>query len=402
MRSLLEDIPGLKRFIKMLYINLGSIIGKFYKPYYLNEAVRINRFAGNSDLFFGYYDLNPFREGWLLGHAVKQDEIGIKVIDTNSHMEIELGETLTWNYQQGARLGWAGSSSSWVHFNSSAEGAPNTTLVNRKTHERKSFPMSLQIADKNFGTILGLDIHNINRFNPDYGYSNLSEPSKDSTQSCGIKKYSIAEERTECLVPLAKILDHEPMQEASISNSEVNHLSYSPGETKLAFIHRWYPEGGQRASRLLIYDFKTRALITALSHGMVSHYCWESEERLFVYGTSDKGKNEFISIDLPSGKEYSHSSLAGMRDGHPSLSPSGEWIIFDSYPGLTRHQNLYLYHLETEKVQWLGKFYSPREFSYGNRCDLHPRWCSDTEISIDSACNGKRELLLLDIASCIP
>ena len=86
-------------------------------------------------------------------------------------------------------------------------------------------------------------------------------------------------------------------------------------------------------------------------------------------------------------------------DGHPSISPNKEWIIYDSYPNKKRLSYLMLYNIKKDKLINIGVFSSAMKFHGYNRCDLHPRWSPDGNyISIDSTHSGKRKTYIIDVS----
>ena len=80
------------------------------------------------------------------------------------------------------------------------------------------------------------------------------------------------------------------------------------------------------------------------------------------------------------------------------------WILNDCYPrGESRSQDLYLYHVPTDRRIDLGSFHSPEEYTGEWRCDLHPRSSPDGRlVSIDSAHGGDgRQIYLLDVSGIV-
>ncbi len=93
-------------------------------------------------------------------------------------------------------------------------------------------------------------------------------------------------------------------------------------------------------------------------------------------------------------------------NGHNTYVPNTnyEWILNDTYPqGDDRLQELYLYHVPTDKKVVLGRFHEPEEFSGEWRCDLHPR-CDQQgkNVFFDSTHNGgKRQIYKINIEEIV-
>ena len=95
------------------------------------------------------------------------------------------------------------------------------------------------------------------------------------------------------------------------------------------------------------------------------------------------------------------------EDGHPSLSPVGDWIITDTYADFEHYRTLILYNLKTNRRVDIGKFYSlPSQSSNADkewensemRSDLHPRWNrGGTQVCIDSVHQGTKQMYVVDV-----
>ena len=95
------------------------------------------------------------------------------------------------------------------------------------------------------------------------------------------------------------------------------------------------------------------------------------------------------------------------KNGHCTYVPgtNNEWILNDSYPETNeRLQNLYLYHVPTNRKILLGKFHSPPVYNHPEwRCDLHP-WSSrdGKKVFFESTHEGKgRRVYMIDISGII-
>jgi hypothetical protein len=94
-------------------------------------------------------------------------------------------------------------------------------------------------------------------------------------------------------------------------------------------------------------------------------------------------------------------------DGHPSISPDGEWVITDTYALDDHIRQLILYHLETNRRIDVAALYSLPDNKNGvddggditeMRSDLHPRWNrSGTQVCIDSVHEGTKQVYVVDV-----
>ena len=84
-------------------------------------------------------------------------------------------------------------------------------------------------------------------------------------------------------------------------------------------------------------------------------------------------------------------------DGHPSISPCGNWIITDTYPDKARFSSLFLYNINNDEIIKIGSFYQPLRYKKEIRIDLHPKWNPDGKsIFFESGHQGRRKLFILN------
>lgn len=85
------------------------------------------------------------------------------------------------------------------------------------------------------------------------------------------------------------------------------------------------------------------------------------------------------------------------RDGHPSFTKNGRFMLTDTYENEKGYRDLLLYDLYKKRVVILGTFYSTYN-SCGWRADLHPRFSYDERfIIIDSSHNGHHQMIVLQL-----
>jgi hypothetical protein len=89
------------------------------------------------------------------------------------------------------------------------------------------------------------------------------------------------------------------------------------------------------------------------------------------------------------------------RNGHNTYLPGNEWILNDSYPNAERQQEVYLFHVPTQRRVPLGAFFMGEEYRGEWRCDTHPRSSPDgRSVVIDTPVGTLgRQLVLMDISA---
>jgi len=85
------------------------------------------------------------------------------------------------------------------------------------------------------------------------------------------------------------------------------------------------------------------------------------------------------------------------EDGHPSFHPQNNTLLTDTYPDKYSERKILLLD-EASRLQILGSFFSPFNYSKEVRCDLHPRWDREGKwVCFDSAHEGHRNLYLIEM-----
>ncbi|NGM69086.1 hypothetical protein G6M89_08705 [Natronolimnobius sp. AArcel1] len=401
--ELLNRFPALKRTTKAAYQRTNYLLfGDRKFTHTLHPAVEIETPAECMDTqslegaeLFGYFDTSPWNQSMdaMVYHRPLDDsQAAIQCYQEQTTDTI--ATTTAWNYQQGARTQWHPTNDDHILYNDCREATLVTAVVDTSGSEVKHFEYPLQAMSPTGDAFISLNYHRLDYNRPDYGYgldtpSKIHDPSED-----GLWRVETDTGSSELCIQLAELIDNDVAQQ----NHYLNHVLYNPSGDRFVFLHRWNgPEG--RVSRLYVADQEGEYQLI-MDDGLVSHYCWIDETRLFVWGRTEAFGDGYHIVDVETGDTEYVDALDGYSDGHPSLSPNGQWIVTDTYPDRGRRRHLLLYNLEQETVVEIGQFLAPFEYEGQHRCDLHPRWSPDgTAISIDSAHEGVRRSYILDVSA---
>lgn len=413
--SLLSATPGLKAFIKDIYIRINAIL---YKKNYcskiladsISEIKIIEPQSLAAETFFGYYDKSPMnRDGWMLynetcGQSTKlipTADISISVKAKNYHTGeiIEIGKSSSYTWQQGCRAQWLDNDT--VIYNSFRNNKYLAIVYSLSQHkEIKSFEKPVQDS---FGTdyFLSINYSRVMKLRPDYGYRNLPLPNEGEMNKLtddGIWKVDYKTGDILLVHSLEEIASVCHDNSFDSAQHKVNHVMINPDGKGFIFIHRYY-KGKRRFDRLFYSDFKSIKLVS--DNQMVSHCCWVDSNTVIGY-LRHNGKDGFYTIDIETNTfneiypmtDYNHG------DGHPSCF--GEWVIFDSYPDKSRMQHLTLYNRKTNEIIPLAEVFQSVSYKGESRCDLHPRFSMDGQsVLFDSVFNGCRRLCYINISNII-
>lgn len=371
------------------------------------DLVSVGRYYGEKThtdtQFVGFYDICPWNQSmdaYLLHQTAPYQTTGDEasiILFRESGAET-IRTTTAWNYQQGSRAQWHPSRDNIVLFNDVCEGSPVARAVSIDDNKMETYQNPIQAVSPTGTEYVSINYHRLDRNSPEYGYgtddgTSLREPTVD-----GIRRVPF-DGTAELLIPLSALME-ATNKDVPHERHYIHHVVYSPDGQWFAFLHRWY-ESGQRYTQL-IASTRNGDWTTLLEHPQLSHFCWLDSHRLFLSGGSQKFGRGYHIVDVKTGSMQYIAALDTFGDGHPSVSPSGEWIVTDTYPDRTRTRTLTLYNLENGRTIRVGEFFAPFEFDGSVRCDLHPRWSPDgSHISIDSAHEGQRKSYIVNVGKLL-
>ena len=379
-------------------------------------AVSARRLTSGAHHFFGYYDKSPwnasgrFHLGLRVGFAGRlpraEDTAIVGLIDTrDDNRWIALAETQAWSWQQGAMLQWAPSApEDAVLYNIRRDGAFKGVIRNVVSGETREYDHAIYAASTSHA--LSLSFVRLSVTRPDCGYAGLSKPKSLAhyPRDDGVWLMDLSDGRAELIVSLDQLarIDHRP--EMDEWPTWVNHLTFSPRGTKIAFLNRFLRHDPKRPfqDRFFIANPDGTGLTLLHDREYFSHFCFLSETRILGYGRDGDGADNYILFDLETGSEALFAPDHFDTDGHCSYSPDRRWLLTDTYPDRDHLQTLILYDTVQGRRIDIGRFFAPPDLVGPVRCDLHPRWDREgRKVSIDSAHAGARQIYELDISAVL-
>ena len=364
--------------------------------------------------WFGYYDKLQFDPTgrYVLGMEVDfehrsptaDDVIGIGMVDlADGDRWIELGQSRSWCWQQGCMLQWRPGSESEILWNDREADRFVCHIRDTRTGSKRTLPTPVYTISPNGRTAVTPDFRRVNDMRPGYGYPGLPDPRVDelAPEDSGIRRVDLDTGQSELIVKLAGVAAI-PYPHADLSEAKhyFNHLLWNTDGARFEFLHRWrFGEGG----------FNTRMLTAAPDggdvrvvddYGHTSHFIWRDPRHILAWAYHPSYENRFYLYTDGSDEVVVVAPDVMTVNGHVSYMPDTDWILNDTYPDQDRMQDLYLYHVPTNRKVLLGSFHQPAEYRQGSsewRCDLHPRSSPDGRmVCIDSVHEGDgRQLYLI-------
>ena len=272
-------------------------------------------------------------------------------------------------------------------------------ILNIETLEEKVIDFPVYSVAKNGEIAISLDFSRLNTFRPGYGYCNIEDKTKNEfcpNKTC-IWKVDLRSNKITELYDYKTLVNFENRDIMKEAYHKINHIMISPNSDKFMFLHRWI-KNGIKYDRLLTSKIDGTELFNLLDEDMVSHSNWKDNNTIITWAnTYAKGQHYYILKDKSKERKIFCENILN-RDGHPSYSPDGKWLITDTYPDLKRKQFLYLINLKTNEAMKIAEIYSNISYKNETRCDLHPRWKPDSsEICFDGAQLKYRQIYTLKI-----
>jgi len=382
---------------------------------------------GDHYSWFGYYDKfqidasGKFALGARVSmegrSPVETDQLTIGLIDLNTMEWRQLGTSKAWSWQQGCMLQWIPGSSEEVIWNDREGDHFVSRLVNIKTGKTRTLPKAIYALSPDGKWAIGTEFSRIQNLRPGYGYAGIADPYEavKAPEEIGLYRMNLKTGEVKLLFSLAKLAAIPYQGESVIDNFHwFNHLLFNTDGTRFTFLHRWRPERIER-QKMASGGFITRMFTASIDggdlfvidpSGYTSHFVWSDPSHICAWTRPVGEPDGFYLLEDKTGKYTPVGNGIMTRNGHNTYVPhtNNEWILNDTYPDSTdRCQELYLFHVPTQRKVVLGRFFEPDRYKGEWRCDLHPR-CNQqgTKVFFDSTHEEKgRQMYCIDISSVV-
>ena len=365
--------------------------------------------------WFAYYDKLEFDPSgrYVLGMEVDfehrsprpGDAIKVGMIDLqDGDRWIELGQSTAWCWQQGCMLQWRPGSQTEVLWNDRQGDHYVCHILDVRTRQRRTIPHPIYAVSPDGRWAVANDFRRVKDTRPGYGYNGLDDPWADqlAPDQSGVWRVDLETGRQELVVSLADAAQVPfPNRDLSQSKHWFNHLLVNPDGTRFEFLHRFKaPQDKGHTTRMFTANPDGSGLRVLDDNGLTSHFIWRDPQHILAWSRYQAPGGFFLFGDKP---QVTVEPVLMTGDGHCSYLPGNQWILCDTYPDRQRNQNVFLYHVATQRQVFLGHFRLPPEYTGEWRCDTHPRFSPDgRSVVVDSPHTGQgRQLHLIDIGAIV-
>lgn len=384
--QILGHFPGLKQRIKKAYQTVNFHLNKKKDPFQCElPLTRIGSHPNGE--FFGYFQNSPERNRNVAYLVPSFKTLKYKrcfPVDICINGE-KIAETTAWNWQQGCMLWWLNNEE--ICHNAFNGHVYQARIVNRVSHKYRLLDLPLCAISPDGTLGYSIDFKNLAILNPDYGYFCHPRQNLD-IKTATIYAINIHENRILAEMNLDTILATSPLPSFHNARHEINHIMVSPDGQKIMFIHRWQQPRKSRQSRLIIANHNLTKPFCVMDCTMASHCTWKNSSQIIGWMQFDNAP-AYYSINCENEREIIGKDIL-RTDGHPTVIEN-KWLLTDTYPDRARMSHLLLYHLDTGHLIKLGEFFSPLKFWGDTRCDLHPKYSSESKsVFFESTHTGQR------------
>jgi hypothetical protein len=327
------------------------------------------------------------------------DRLRIGVVHLADKRFEPLGESLAWNWQQGAMLAWhpADPERLLIH-NDRRDGKLVGVVRDTSGNEKRVYDRPIYTLSPDGKTAWSLNFARLAKHRPGYGYAGVEDPWADIAHpdEDGIHAIDLESGSGTLIVSLDHLARLDPTPAMTGQCHWLNHIQANPQGSRIAFFHLWREGEKGWGVRLYVSRPDGSELSCALDTGRISHYDWLDEDHVLVWARRKEGGERFLLVDVRDGGYQVFGEGVLTEDGHDTFSPDRRWVLNDTPTGDMRTLMLVSWpdnsastSLGIPPAKWWGEI----------RCDLHPRWSRDgRQVCIDSVHEGSRQMYVVDVS----
>lgn len=276
-------------------------------------------------------------------------EVGL--IDPESCRFTPVGRTTAWSAADGARLQWL-DAGRVVYNTRDDDDRMHATIATIDAQGRVTdrvvleHPIHTVSPCASRALTIGFERFGANR--PALAIAGLVDHhvTNPAPKHCGVCTIDLERGTRENLISLAELVHCHESELGEGRTHFVDDLSYSPGGTRVAIVHRFERADGISHARLITIDASGASDPRLLIEGRISRHVWIDEETLLVH----TGRDAVERVRDSEGAEAITIVIPGVRAGGPmSVSPGdGALLAIEGRPEQREPTPLFLVRLAGE------------------------------------------------------
>ena len=391
--NLVKSNPKIKNFVRNVYQSLFDLVGERKNVFYMKPKIY-------EECFHGFHDCSPVNSSKLLFLVPPKEldmpaygeQFSLKVISLKDDTIYWQGKTSAVNFHKGSRQQWLSDAEIvYNYYDNNKELC--SKVVNIHSGAEQSLNFAVDAVSQNRRLFSSFDYYRLEFGMPGYGYV-----SKGYGVDPGDPVFYVFDTNNNITnqIGIETILESCDLEYPDWFHF-FTHSSFSPDGKEIAvFLRSVDPKNvNLRSTILCVINLKTNSLRTLKTSGMVSHYCWLSNEKIVGY-FSIAGNDGHYVYDLVSHNYKRFYPELLTSDGHHSVSKCGQYVLVDTYPDRKRMQRLWLLATDGSSARLICEVHHPKAYQSPDMyhhwsCDLHPRF-HDGGFTIDLISNGNRSI----------
>lgn len=415
----------------------------------------------NSSNWFGYYNYDTlnYDQTKMLCNRLPVDGIapqkGMSIelgyYDIPSGDWHHIGESDSWNWQQGAMMQWlpGEGNEKKVIYNCSCDGQLVAKIYDIATGESKDINWSIYGITPDGKKSISLNLER-SYWCRAYHYESVVNPKYDCriAEDDGIFEIDLENNTRKRIISIQDIIATDPRPDFPTLKHWVEHIMINKTGTKFCFLHRFSPEFNVNLyqTRLFIADIDGSNLQVISDWDKVdwSHFGWNRDSFSIYSVANNKVASTYKDLGQSSTKKVTLKQLvfkilvkvakimpASIRkklkggksyyqyyemdtegkfvlkelfnqsffniDGHPSFTEDGRYMITDSYPDDKQFQRLIVFDIETKKGIVIAQLFANYHKTPAS-CDLHPKLCRNNQyLVVDTAYDDKHHMIMFEL-----
>lgn len=411
--------------------------------------------------WFGYYNYDTLNhnQGKMLCNRASFDgvipkkgmSIQLGYYELATAKWIQIGESDSWNWQQGAMAQWLPGvgNENKVIYNCTRNNHNVATIYDINTGEEKFIDWAIYGITPDGRKSIALEMER-SHWCRAYHYKSVANPEQEGRviETDGIFEIDLIRNKRKRIISIQDIINTDKRPYFDDCKHWLEHIMISPTGKRFCFLHRFSPADNifKYETRLLIADIDGLNLqvIPGWENCSWSHFGWKGDDEFVIYtqtpyryaqngglGKLVRTPWKFIPIakylfyGVTSRMPYQLSKIIhGKRhlyqhyvlgkeglfhlndnyeksylsiDGHPSFTNDGRYMITDSYPDKEQYQRLIVFDTVTKKGVIIARLFA-NYYRNPASCDLHPKLCKDNRyLVVDTAYDSKHHMILFEL-----